>query len=101
IKLQQKESEKLIKELKDLRGLGNKVVVVEQEEEIIRNADYLIDMGPYAGEHGGEVVYQGTIPDSPNGHAPHSLTLAYLAGRQSIASPSLRLTANDIIWVVE
>lgn len=101
IGLHPKDSDQLIQVLKDLRGLGNTVVVVEHEEEIIRNADYLIDMGPYAGEHGGEVVYQGTIPDSPNGHAPHSLTLAYLAGRESIALPSRRRTSNNKIVVEE
>ena len=66
--------------------MGNTVIVVEHEEEVIRAADWIVDMGPEAGEHGGEVVFSGTIPQLLKSRK--SLTADYLTGRKSIAIPS-------------
>lgn len=76
IGLHPRDTDRLIKVLRKLRDLGNTVVVVEHDEEIIRAADMLIDMGPLAGVDGGQVVFQGTIPSSSG----NSLTLEYLSG---------------------
>ena len=76
IGLHPRDTERLIGVLKRLRDIGNTVIVVEHDEEIIRSADMLIDMGPAAGIGGGEVIYQGR----PDGICPESLTLQYLAG---------------------
>jgi excinuclease ABC subunit A len=88
IGLHQRDNQRLIETLKRLRDLGNTVLVVEHDEEMIRTADHVIDMGPGAGENGGRVVAQGTpaevIAD------PQSLTGAYLSGRQGIAVPAAR-----------
>lgn len=79
IGLHPRDTHRLISVLKDLRDMGNTVVVVEHDEEIIRAADYIIDMGPLAGVGGGQLVYQGPLPDSlPEG--TRSLTLQYLLG---------------------
>ncbi len=85
IGLHPRDTNRLIQVLKQLRDLGNTVLVVEHEEEVIRAADYLIDMGPEAGVHGGEVVFSGT-PDCL-AEATRSLTADYLLGRKSIAVP--------------
>ena len=88
IGLHQRDNQRLIETLKRLRDLGNTVLVVEHDEEMIRTADHVVDMGPGAGEHGGRVVAQGTpaevIAD------PASLTGDYLSGRRRIAVPSAR-----------
>ncbi len=88
IGLHQRDNRRLIDTLQRLRDLGNTVLVVEHDEEMIRCADHVIDMGPGAGEHGGQVVAQGTpgqiIAD------PQSLTGAYLSGRRAIAVPRRR-----------
>ncbi|MBY5958295.1 excinuclease ABC subunit UvrA [Membranicola marinus] len=99
IGLHPRDSDQLISVLMDLKKLGNTVVVVEHEEEIIREADYLIDMGPLAGENGGEVVYQGELNGSVNGQASKSLTLSYLAGKEKIDLPLRRRTSNNEIVV--
>lgn len=70
--LHQRDTQRLISVLKRLRDLGNTVIVVEHDEEIIRAADWLIDIGPHAGVHGGEIVYQGPPPVTPSGHAAMS-----------------------------
>lgn len=101
IGLHPRDSEQLISVLTDLRNLGNTVVVVEHEEEIIRKSDYLIDMGPLAGENGGEVVFQGKFQNTPNGQGDRSLTLAYLAGKEKIELPKRRRTSNNKIIVEE
>lgn len=101
IGLHPRDSDQLIAVLKDLKELGNTVVVVEHEEEIIRQADYLIDMGPLAGEKGGKVVFQGEIPDKINGQASQSLTLAYMAGREYIEIPSRRRPSGNVIRIQE
>ncbi|MEO8546858.1 MAG: excinuclease ABC subunit UvrA, partial [Sphingomicrobium sp.] len=82
IGLHQKDNDRLLETLKRLRGLGNTVLVVEHDEEAIRSADYLIDMGPGAGVHGGEVVCAGTIEDLLA--CKDSLTADYLTGRRQI-----------------
>ncbi len=101
IGLHPKDSDQLIAVLKDLRQLGNTVVVVEHEEEIIRQADYLIDMGPLAGEQGGEVVYQGALNGNISGQGNKSLTLAYLAGEYSIEVPERRRSSSNVITIEE
>ena len=96
IGLHSRDTEKLVKVLQDLRDLGNTVVVVEHEEDVIRNADYLIDMGPYAGIHGGQVVYAGAF-GKLNGKTRQSLTAQYLKYEKFIPIPGLRRkSANSI-----
>jgi excinuclease ABC subunit A len=88
IGLHPRDTTRLIKVLKQLRDLGNTVVVVEHEEEIIRAADYLIDIGPKAGRLGGEVVYMGDAKDIDKD--TKSLTAQYLTGKEMIIVPTLR-----------
>ncbi len=82
IGLHQRDNEKLLNTLKNLRDLGNTVIVVEHDEDTIRSADYLIDMGPFAGEHGGEVVFSGKVTDITS--VNNSLTADYLLGKRKI-----------------
>jgi excinuclease ABC subunit A len=89
IGLHQRDNARLIATLKRLRDLGNSVVVVEHDEDAIRAADHVVDMGPGAGVHGGEVVATG--PASEIERAPASLTGAYLSGRQHIEVPAARV----------
>ena len=88
IGLHQRDNRKLLATLARLRDLGNTVIVVEHDEETIRTADYVIDLGPGAGEHGGQVIFQGTPADLMAD--PASITGAYLTGRRSIATPKSR-----------
>ncbi|MCM2327639.1 MAG: excinuclease ABC subunit UvrA [Lysobacter sp.] len=88
IGLHQRDNARLIDTLKRLRDLGNSVIVVEHDEEAIHAADHVVDMGPGAGEHGGEVVAQGTPTEIERN--PASLTGQYLSGRRVIAAPSKR-----------
>jgi len=88
IGLHQRDNARLIETLKHLRDLGNSVIVVEHDEEAIRAADHVIDIGPGAGVHGGEIVAQGTHADILKSAA--SLTGQYLSGRRAIAVPSRR-----------
>ena len=84
IGLHPRDTERLIGVLKRLRDLGNTVIVVEHDEEIIRAADVLIDMGPFAGSRGGEIVFEGRYSDSlPEEKFSRSLTLQYLSGRKT------------------
>lgn len=92
IGLHQRDNDRLLDSLRRLRDLGNSVIVVEHDEDAIRQADYLIDIGPGAGVHGGRVIAQGT-PESVANHA-ESLTGQYLKGTRSIAIPS-RHPATD------
>ncbi len=94
IGLHQRDNRKLLSTLARLRDLGNTVIVVEHDEETIRTADYVIDLGPGAGEHGGQVIFQGTPAQlmSGVGNAADSLTGAYLTGARSIATPATRRT---------
>ena len=86
IGLHPRDTNRLIKVLKQLRDLGNTVIVVEHEEEIIRAADWIVDMGPEAGEHGGEVLFSGPIAKLLKSRK--SLTADYLTGRKQIAPPA-------------
>ena len=88
IGLHQRDNARLIGTMERLRDLGNTVIVVEHDEETIRAADFVVDMGPGAGEHGGEIVCQGSPADILA--CPDSLTAAYLSGRRSIAVPEKR-----------
>ncbi len=88
IGLHQRDNERLLKTLVHLRDLGNTVIVVEHDEEAIRAADYVLDIGPGAGVHGGEVVASGT-PEMIMSN-PDSLTGQYLSGKQAIAVPAVR-----------
>ncbi len=92
IGLHQRDNARLLRTLTYLRDLGNTVIVVEHDEEAIRTADHVLDIGPGAGVHGGEVVAQGTAEEVAAN--PASLTGAYLSGKRSIAIPALR-TARD------
>lgn len=88
IGLHQRDNNRLLETLKHLRDLGNTVLVVEHDEDAIRSADYLIDMGPRAGVHGGEIVAQGTPKEVMKSKA--SITAAYLTGREEIPLPKKR-----------
>ena len=92
IGLHQRDNDRLLKTLFHLRDLGNTVIVVEHDEEAICNADHVIDIGPGAGVHGGEVVAEGTVEDIMK--SERSLTGKYLSGVESIAIPAVR-TVND------
>ena len=94
IGLHQRDNEKLLATLARLRSLGNTLIVVEHDEETIRAADYVVDMGPGAGEHGGEVVAQGTVREVMK--QKRSITGAYLSRRLSIPVPDRRM--HDAGW---
>lgn len=93
IGLHQRDNERLLKTLLRLRDLGNTVIVVEHDEEAIRAADYVLDVGPGAGVHGGEIVACGTPEDIIN--SKDSLTGQYLSGKQSIAIPAVRTSFDE------
>ncbi|MDN5326636.1 MAG: excinuclease subunit [Moorella sp. (in: firmicutes)] len=93
IGLHQRDNERLIATLKHLRDLGNTVIVVEHDEDTMRAADYIIDIGPGAGEHGGRVVAAGTVPEVMAN--PNSLTGQYLSGRRRIPVPAERRRPGD------
>ena len=93
IGLHPRDTNKLIGTLKHLRDLGNSVVVVEHDEDTIRSADYIVDVGPMAGIHGGRVIAQGTVPEIEQ--AENSLTGAYLSGRRVIEIPEKRRPMSD------
>ncbi|MGM9680736.1 MAG: excinuclease ABC subunit UvrA, partial [Eubacteriales bacterium] len=92
IGLHQRDNSKLIGTLKRLRDVGNTVIVVEHDEETMESSDYLVDIGPGAGIHGGEVVAAGTPEEVKNN--PASLTGAFLSGRERIAVPDTRRPGN-------
>ncbi|HXA18836.1 MAG TPA: excinuclease ABC subunit UvrA [Thermoanaerobaculia bacterium] len=97
IGLHQRDNRKLIDSLVELRDLGNTVIVVEHDEETIETADHIIDLGPRAGVHGGEVVAEGTLEQIKS--FPSSLTAKYLRGEASIAVPAKRrpITENKLV----
>ncbi|MGH7643178.1 MAG: excinuclease ABC subunit UvrA [Candidatus Dormibacteria bacterium] len=97
IGLHQRDNGKLLATLFQLRELGNTVVVVEHDEETIRRADFVVDMGPGAGEHGGYVVAAGTLPEVLQ--SPDSLTAQFLRGDERIEVPSMRRPATGEIVV--
>ncbi len=98
IGLHQRDNDRLLATLKRLRDLGNSVIVVEHDEDAIRTADYLIDMGPGAGIHGGKIVAQGT-PEKVMAN-PASLTGQYLTGMRQIPIPARRRTSDRKLTVV-
>jgi excinuclease ABC subunit A len=93
IGLHQKDNERLLTTLHALRDLGNTLIVVEHDEETIRRSDYIIDIGPGAGEHGGEVIYAGTIPGLLK--CKKSATGQYLSGNLKIPTPSTRRPVQE------
>jgi excinuclease ABC subunit A len=99
IGLHQRDNARLIRTLEEMRDLGNTLLVVEHDEATIRAADWVIDLGPGAGEHGGEVVVAGTVKDVVA--CPESLTGAYISGRQSIPVPDQRREGNGGELVVQ
>jgi excinuclease ABC subunit A len=93
IGLHQRDNERLLKTLRHLRDLGNTVIVVEHDEDAIRTADYVLDIGPGAGIHGGEIVAKGKLKDILKNK--NSLTGKYLAGKERIEIPEQRIPAKD------
>ena len=92
IGLHQRDNDKLIATLKNLRDLGNTVIVVEHDEDTMRSADYIVDVGPGAGVHGGEIVAAGSVKDICK--AKRSITGAYLSGRKYVEVPETRRPGN-------
>lgn len=97
IGLHSRDTTRLIKVLHRLRDLGNTVVVVEHDEEIIRAADYIIDVGPKAGSYGGNIVFKGSIKELPT--ESNSYTVKYLLGTETIPTPKHRRTTNNFITI--
>ena len=97
IGLHSKDTERLIKVLKELRDLGNTVIVVEHDEEIMQEADQIIDIGPKAGIHGGEIIYQGKLKDIFK--EEKSLTTQYLSGKLEIPIPKKRRNLKEKISI--
>ncbi|MGI6279477.1 MAG: excinuclease ABC subunit UvrA [Acutalibacteraceae bacterium] len=98
IGLHQRDNERLINTLKRLRDIGNTVIVVEHDEDTIRAADYVVDIGPGAGIHGGEVVFSGTVEELKKCEA--SITSDYLTGRRKIPVPRMRRQGNGAFLTV-
>lgn len=97
IGLHQRDNNRLIKSLRELRDLGNTVIVVEHDEDMMRAADWIVDIGPKAGRKGGEVVFQGTYEQMLK---THTLTAQYLNGEQTIALPEVHRKGNGkSIWL--
>jgi excinuclease ABC subunit A len=97
IGLHPRDTHRLIGVLQSLRNVGNTVLVVEHEEEIMKAADYLIDIGPFAGINGGELVFSGTYDEILTDE--HSLTGKYLSGKEAIEVPKIRRKWSDYIEV--
>jgi excinuclease ABC subunit A len=98
IGLHQRDNDKLIKTLKDLADMGNSLLVVEHDEDTMLAADHIVDIGPGAGEHGGEIIAQGTPEDIMNNE--NSITGAYLSGRIKIPVPEARKEPTGYIKVI-
>lgn len=97
IGLHSRDTQKLISVLRHLQAIGNTVVVVEHDEEIMNAADYIIDVGPEAGRHGGEIVFQGAMADMQN--AKNSYTAEYLSGKLSVPVPKVRRKSSSYIEI--
>lgn len=97
IGLHQRDNDRLLESLKRLRDLGNTLIIVEHDEDTMKEADYIVDIGPKSGEHGGEVVAKGNFEDIENST---SLTADYLSGRKKINIPIERRKPNGFIEVV-
>ena len=91
IGLHQRDNDRLIKSLKELRDLGNTVIVVEHDRDMMLAADYIVDIGPKAGRKGGEVVFQGTVDEMLK---TNTITAQYLSGQQNIMLPPQRRKGN-------
>src|SRR5699024_8124283 len=98
IGLHQRDNDKLIRTLKNLRDLGNTLIVVEHDEDTMLAADHIVDIGPRAGEFGGEVVAQGTAEEIMENE--NSITGAYLSGRIQIPVPKERRKPTGFLKVV-
>ncbi|MFZ9044364.1 MAG: excinuclease ABC subunit UvrA [Cyclobacteriaceae bacterium] len=94
IGLHPRDTDRLVDVLKSLKNLGNSVIVVEHEEKVIEEADQIIDIGPAAGTHGGELVFQGKLSEA-NGSSQDSFTVQYLTGKESILLPKRRRQWNQ------
>ncbi|MBQ4640985.1 MAG: excinuclease ABC subunit UvrA, partial [Clostridia bacterium] len=97
IGLHQRDNNRLLNTMRHLKGLGNTLIVVEHDEETLRSADYVVDIGPGPGEHGGHIVAQGTVQDLMN--APDSITGQYLSGKKRIPVPAARRTPTGWLTV--
>jgi len=93
IGLHPRDNDRLIVTLKKLKDLGNTVIVVEHDEDIIKSADHIVDFGPYAGKNGGEIIAQGSLKDIISN--PKSITGQYLSGKKTIALPKKYRSGND------
>ena len=103
IGLHERDTDRLIKTLKSLKGLGNTVIVVEHDEETIFASDFLVDLGPEAGKHGGEIVAIGETEKLLKGHSPktnQSATLEYLSGKRKIEIPQRRKKTTETIRII-
>lgn len=98
IGLHQRDNEKLLASLKKLKDLGNTLIVVEHDEDTIRAADYLVDVGPYAGVHGGEIVACGTVEQVMK--SKNSVTAKFLRGEEKIEIPKTRRVPKDFLTIV-
>ena len=99
IGLHQRDNRRLIETLVRLRDLGNTLIVVEHDEDTIRTADWVVDIGPGAGEHGGEIVVSGSVDDLLN--SPRSITGQYLSGKRAIDIPAIRRPHSGRVITVE
>ena len=99
IGLHQRDNDKLLQSLKNLRALGNTLIVVEHDEDTINSADYIVDVGPGAGVHGGQIVFQGTVKDIKK--CKESITGQYLSGKRRIATPEKRRAGNGKSLVIK
>ena len=99
IGLHQRDNEKLIETLKHLRDLGNTLIVVEHDEDTMRASDYIVDIGPGAGIHGGEIVFAGTLPELEK--CENSITSDYLTGRKKISVPEKRRKGSGNSLIVK
>ncbi len=98
IGLHQRDNDKLLKTLKHLRDLGNTLIVVEHDEDTIKSADYIVDVGPRAGIHGGEIVVSGTVEEVER--CDKSITGKYLSGKEKIETPQERKKPKEFIEII-
>ena len=99
IGLHQRDNDKLLQSLKNLRDLGNTLIVVEHDEDTMNTADYIVDVGPGAGVHGGQIVFQGTVKDIKK--CKESITGQYLSGKRKIETPTVRREGNGKALIIK
>ena len=99
IGLHQRDNDKLLQSLKNLRDLGNTLIVVEHDEDTMNTADYIVDVGPGAGVHGGQIVFQGTVKDIKK--CKESITGQYLSGKRKIETPVARRAGNGKALIIK